>query len=450
MQLVMATEARLEQTLSPRMIQFYQMLQCPQPELDALISTELAENPALELIERAEPSGDEADEAVATTDAGGGHLPLARSDEADDPVAALPAPVSLQDHLRWHFQTIARTPLERRIGRRIIEDVNPDGYFESGIGEVAMVLAVSVVEVERVLALVQQLDPPGVAARDLRECLEIQLRQHREQGRDQTVASKLLERSWEPFCRRQYAVCARQLRVSEAAVVDAAEFFRRHCHPYPGRQFRLPWQATGSAPRAVPEVTFRECDAPPPAYLVEVSEARHLVLRVDRIYRQLYDELAESGSGDHETHHVTSCVRRARQFIRSLQQRRDTVRRIAQELAAEQEDFLRYGPAHLKPLTRLEIARRLGLHESTVGRAVAGKLGLLPSGEVVLLERFFDGAQPVKLALQELLAAEDRRRPWSDQALVEQLQAQGYDLARRTVAKYRSELKVPPASQRRR
>lgn len=460
----LSQHGRLEQTLSPRMIQFYEMLQLPLADLDQLIVSELAENPALELVETsAEAPAEAAPEETAETsepvdpeilpdlDYGGGVVG-AWDDEGDDPMALLPAPTTLRDHLRWSFAAVAYTPEELRIGQRIIDEINEDGYFESNIGEVAVVLGANVVEVERVLTLVQCLEPVGVGARDLQECLEIQLQSLADQAHEQVVARRLVSECWADFSNRRLSVCARRLKVSEAAVDAAAEFLRSHCHPYPGRQFRLPWQDDNPTPTARPEVRILENPVElPPDYLAEMLDSSRLALRVDRVYRKLYDELGNGSAGSSdETEHVKGCVKRARQFIISINQRRETVRRIAQEVANEQVDYLALGPAHLKPLTRIEIARRLGVHESTVGRAVSGKHVVLPSCEVVSFETFFDSAQPLRLALEQLLAEEDSAHPLSDQALADRLNAMGHDVARRTVAKYRTLMKVPSASKRRR
>lgn len=452
MQLTLGQEARLEQTLSPRMIQFYQMLQSPMQDLEGIISQELESNPALELVDRPLselPSDDgptEFDWAPPPRLAFHVEEPY----EDDDPTSVLPAPTSLQEHLRWHFRALARTDEELRVGLRILRDVNDDGYFESGIGEVAMALAVNIVEVERVLGLVQSLDPVGVGARDLRECMEIQLRHLAEQGREHVVARRCVEECWEPFARRQHAACAKKLRTSPQAVADAAEFMRANCQPYPGRQFRLPWQDDRPSPVAVPEVRLRVNPSPPPPVVAEGLDSRRLSLRIDHVYHRLYQDIRNGArAGDGEAEHVTDCVRRAHQFIRSLTQRRQTVCRIAEAVAEAQIEFVLGGRSRLHPLTRLDIARRLDLHESTVGRAVNGKFIELPGGEVVSFELFFDSSRPVKLALQELVDGEDKRRPLSDQAIVDALAAEGYELARRTVAKYRAELKIPPAGQRR-
>lgn len=447
-------EARQEQTLSPRMIQFYEMLQCPLQELDSIISRELSENPALEVVDRAPEPDEERPDARLANGPGARTWTADGAAEseggADDPIAALPCPVTLQQHLGWSFRALAQTHEEERIGLRIIDDINDDGYFESGIGEIAMHLGADIIEVERVLGLVHQLEPNGVGARDLRECLQIQLHALREAGRDHVVAVRLVDECWDPFCRRQYTNCARRLRCSEQAVVDAAEFIRKQTHPYPGRQYRVPWNLSPAAPQARPEVRIdaNPHDAPPP-YVADVVESRRMTLRIDRIYRRLFDEIQNGAAASpDDAEHVMTCVRRARQFIRSINQRRETVRRIAQKVANEQVPFLRYGRTQLRPLTRLQIARQLGIHESTVGRAVAGKFVQLPSEEVVQFELFFDSSQPVRLALQELIDSEDKRHPKSDQELADALFEQGHEVARRTVAKYRQMLRILPAHQR--
>ena len=179
--------------------------------------------------------------------------------------------------------------------------------------------------------------------------------------------------------------------------------------------------------------------------------SERLQLQVDRTYRELEQQIrAGAASSDDEREHVLTLVGAARLFIASLDQRLQTVRRVTQVVANAQAEFVAHGPAQLVPLTRLEVARRLRLHESTVGRAVAGKHAILPSGEVVALETFFDGAQPVRLALEQLIAAEDPRRPLSDEALAQRLAELGFDVARRTVAKYRGLLRIPTASARKR
>jgi RNA polymerase sigma-54 factor len=442
MQLALRQEARLEQTLCPRLIQYYELLACPLPELEAEITRQVAENPALEVLEEpAEPPESAPAEPWRLRWS-------ADEDGGEDAVARLPAPVSLRDHLRWHFLALCNPPEQRRLGLQLIDELDDDGYLRTPIGELAMRLQVSVLAVEAALEAVWSLDPPGVGARDLRECLLLQLRQLALSGGRHALAQRLLEECWEDFSARRLPACARRLRASPLAVSAAAEFISRHCQPYPGRRFTAAWQPA-SAP-ARPEVAVRDNPGSPPPYRAAVVETRRLQLTLDRTYRDL-DQAVRAGAAlpADEAEHVQALVRAARTFIASLNQRSETVRRVTELAANEQADFVARGPQHLKPLTRIAVARRLGLHESTVGRAVAGKHVELPSREVVRLDAFFDGGQPLRAAIEQLLAAEDKGRPLSDQQLADRLAALGFDVARRTVAKYRGLLKVPGAARRR-
>jgi RNA polymerase sigma-54 factor len=434
MQLTMTQTARLEQTLSPRLITYYELLACPLADLEAEISRQVAENPALELIEAPAPP-----------------LPRGSLDWAgDDFVTRLPAPVTLRDHLRRHLLAAARTELERRVGLYLIEEINDDGYLEAGIGEVAVLLGVSVVTVETVLGLVQSLDPPGIGARDLRECLELQLRHHAAEGRRHALAERLVADAWEAFSTHRLAACARRLRTTAGAVEEASDFLRRCCLPYPGRLFAPPGNAGATAPPARAEVLVRCRPTGEPPYMALTVSSRRFELAIDRTYRDL-DEAARAGAAvaPDDALHVRTLVTAAREFIAHLRRRTETVRLVTEYAANAQAAFIERGPAYLQPLTRLTVAYSLGVHESTVGRAVHGKHVELPQGSIVPLATFFDGAQPLRLALEQLVASEDKRRPWSDQELAERLAERGFEVARRTVAKYRGMMRIGGAQQRR-
>ncbi|MBI5831531.1 MAG: hypothetical protein HZB16_04365 [Armatimonadetes bacterium] len=436
MQLTLTQQARLEQTLSPRMIQFFELLAAPLTDLEDEVSRQIAENPALELSEMTLPP--ERSRTRGTADLG-------------DWVARLPAPSSLRAQLRGDFLLGERDPERIRIGLRLIDDINDDGYLDASIGEVAMLLGASVVLVEQVLESVWALDPPGVGARDLRECLRLQVERHARAGLCNTAARRLLDECWEPFSRHSLDLCARRLRLPPAVVEAGADWLRDNCHPYPGRSVQFGTAGDDLAPLARPEVAIVPNTAQRPRYLARVLRSERVQLQVDHTYRQLDDEIrAGAAVAEDEREHVLTLVGAARQFIASLNQRLETVRRVTQVVANAQAGFVALGPAHLVPLTRLEVARRLELHESTVGRAVAGKHAILPNGEVVALETFFDDSQPVRLALEQIIAAEDPRRPMSDDALAQRLAELGFDVARRTVAKYRGLLRIPAASARKR
>ena len=387
MQLRLTQEARLEQTLSPRMIQFFELLASPLADLEEEVARQVAENPALELTELTDWTAP-LDRPRAT---GGADL--------GDWVASLPAPSSLRAQLRADFMLTERDPERLRIGLRLIDEIDEDGYLGASIGEVAMLLGASVVLVEAVLESIWELDPPGVGARDLRECLRLQVEREARAGRPNVVARRLIEECWQPFSRQSLDLCARRLRLPLAAVEAAAAWLRDRCHPYPGRTGGLGLSQSALAPLARPEVAILRNPRLRPRYLARALTSERLQLQVDRTYRELEQQIrAGAASSDDEREHVLTLVGAARLFIASLEQRLQTVRRVTQVVANAQAEFVAHGPAQLVPLTRLEVARRLRLHESTVGRAVAGKHAILPSGEVVALETFFDGAQPVRLA----------------------------------------------------
>jgi RNA polymerase sigma-54 factor len=173
---------------------------------------------------------------------------------------------------------------------------------------------------------------------------------------------------------------------------------------------------------------------------------------VNAVYRQLWDAMRRDPSGysSKDREHVQQYLTRAREFIDNLNQRRKTLKLIIEAVAAEQGRFLEEGTHALKPLTRLSVAHRLGLHESTVGRAVTGKYALIPAGDVIPCDMFFDASLSVKEVIKDLLAEENPRKPYSDEQISIELSKRGIQIARRTVTKYREALKVPPAAQRRR
>jgi RNA polymerase sigma-54 factor len=304
-----------------------------------------------------------------------------------------------------------------------------------------------------VLHLIQQLDPIGVGARNLQECLLIQLDYLAEQGKGHALARELVEKCWAEVGRNKYADAARLLGVRSRAVQEAMDFVREHLNPYPGREFRLPWQSTApdQVPTVRPDVIVRETGNPDRPYEVEVVSSPSLSLRVNRLYQSLWRQMQQTRwHSQQERQHVREYVARARQFIDNINQRRETLKCITECIVQEQYAFLDRGVLHLKPLTRVQIAERMGVHESTVGRAIVDKYVMLPSEEIVPFDLFFDTALPARRIIHHLVQHEDPYKPLSDDELVELLAERGFHLARRTVAKYRAELKILPYFQRKR
>lgn len=479
--------AGMEQTLNPKMIAFYELLQQPTVELEQAIEVEIQDNPALDITaERLCPAcgasmltticrecgyqlTKEDEEAAAQPDriadlaleAAPMEKPsYSADDEQDDVVARLVAPETLGDHLRWVWRMNC-SAAHRELGEALIGCINDDGYLDSDLETLAEGLGVPLELAEQVLCEIQQLDPVGVGARTLRECLRLQLVNFRDRERmDQrsrdtaVIALNLVDHHWEAMARHSYEDIARKLKVTLEDVQDGADFIRTRTTPYPGRQYRPAWQSQspqGEA-RVRPDVVISKVEGKDAVYEVTVNESRSLGLRVNAVYRQLWDAMRRDPSGysSKDREHVQQYLTRAREFIDNLNQRRKTLKLIIEAVALEQGRFLEEGTHSLKPLTRLSVAHRLGLHESTVGRAVTGKYALIPSGDVIPCDMFFDASLSVKEVIKDLLAEENSRKPFSDEQISMELSKRGIQIARRTVTKYREALKVPPAAQRRR
>jgi RNA polymerase sigma-54 factor len=471
-----------EQTLNPKMIAFYAMLQQPSVELEQAIDTELQDNPALDVTaERICPACGttmltnvcrecgyqftKEDEEVEREKDKLADLALEAAptekptyspdDDLDDVVARIVSPETLNDHLRWAWR-ISCTAENRELGDILIGCINDDGYLDNDLETLAEGLGIEVSELEAVLKEVQTLDPIGVGARTLRECLRLQLMHfdaHERADGYADLALKLIDNHWEAMARHSYEDIARKLRVSTDEVQEAADFIRTRLTPYPGRQYRPSWQSQGHGGpgRVRPDVEIKKREDGE-GYEVIVSESRSLGLRVNGVYRQLWDSMRRDPNGysSKDREHVQQYLTRAREFIDNLNQRRKTLKLIIEAVADEQGKFLEEGTHALKSLTRLSVAHTLGLHESTVGRAVTGKHALIPAGEVIPCEMFFDSSLSVKEVIKDLLAKENPRKPLSDEQISIELQSFGIEIARRTVTKYREALKVPPAAQRRR
>jgi RNA polymerase sigma-54 factor len=297
------------------------------------------------------------------------------------------------------------------------------------------------VSLERVVAVVAQLreiGPTGIAARDVRECVLIQLDLLAADGLSAPHARTIIAEHMDDLAAHRYHKIARALGISTADVTAARAFLQRHTWPYPA-QPPLASAADPDRPRyRLPDVAIHEQDG---AFVVEVLHSPRRVLRINPLYQELARRAASLDES--ERSHVQEYVARTRVFLANLQQRESTMRRVSEAVVERQEEFLRHGVRHLLPMTRTEIAAEIGVHESTVSRATSGKVVLLPGGEPMDYSQFFVASRSVMDVLRELIETEPR--PLSDGELATLLAAQGYPIARRTVAKYRERLNILPA-----
>lgn len=463
--------------ISAKLIASIKVLQYSSEELEQAIAAELSENPALELEELAycprcgstivaglchacdRVPSNEADPRADVAAWDDDHLPrgvdLAVPAESDfDPLDLVYTGATLGEHLLRQLGAVLPRE-DMSIADYLVGSLNSHGYVTCAIGEVCQALDVEEWRVEYVLSILQSLDPPGIGARDLRECLLIQLREFEDRGDAPNIARRLVEGYLHQLGEHHFAEIARDIGATGTAVKQAWRFIRSNLNPYPAHAFEaadVPDQGvTERAERTVlvrPDVVIRRTDD---GFEAEVVERRRFRFDVNGLYsdlsRQTRIPLSNSRQGlsDPERQHVREYASRARFFIDCVRQRWETLQLIADALIVEQRDFLTHGVRHLRPLTRGELAECVGLHESTVSRATAGKHVLLPSGRAIPFDDFFDGSLAAKDLLLELIGTENRAKPYSDEDLAALLNERGLPLARRTVAKYREALDILPS-----
>lgn len=461
----------LSQKIDPKLIMANSILQLTSLELQQVVEQELAENPALEV-----PEDDPCEncdqpktlcidcpwhkQAVSTDDHDLSIYELEQpidfaadaEDGEGDFISNIRAEVTLHDHL----VSLLRAALSSsywEIGEYIISNINDSGYLEGSVEEFAHEMGKDIDAVEDVLAVVQTFDPPGVGARDLRECLRLQLERLEEEDKGDPVALAMVRDFWQEMLAGKIGRIARRLRVSAKDVVQAIEFIKKQLNPYPGNSFRPPFQndLDDFSSSVRPDVVVRRSSA---GYEIEIVGHDQYILNINSSYRQMYEDIKNGGAKNYskeDKKHIIEFVERADLFIRNINQRRRTLRQITKAIVEFQQGYLETSAkSFLRPLTRTRIARTISMHESTVSRATANKYVQLPSEEVVSFDFFFDCSVSVKDLIGELISSEDKTSPLSDQQIAEILVERGFNVARRTVVKYREAQKILSSRQRRR
>jgi RNA polymerase sigma-54 factor len=463
--------------ISAKLIASIKILQCSAEELEQSIAHEIEENPALEVDEQAEclrcgstlvmgvcPTcdgqtagesfADPARDLVSWDELNYPSHDLAAAGESEyDPLDFVRSAGTLGEYLLRQLGTLLPQE-DQPIAEYLVGNLNSHGYLTVSVAETASVLELPEERVQAVLQALQSLDPPGIGARDLRECLLIQLESFEVNGVSPPIARRLLENHLRELGEHHFAEIARELGVSGSQVKVAWRFIRSNLNPYPAHAFEFDGipelgLSAGSEQNVIvrPDVVIRRTQQ---GFEAEVVERRRFRFNLNAVYHSLYQQVrAHSGSradlSDTERQHVRQYASRARFFIDCVAQRWDTLTTIADALIAHQYEFLDKGIRFLKPLTRGELAAYVGLHESTVSRATANKYVLLPTGRTIPFDDFFDGSLAAKDALRELISTEDTCKPYSDEDLAALLGQRGIMLARRTVAKYREALGIMPS-----
>ncbi len=506
MEAKLGQELRLRQQLvmTPQLQQAIKILQLAVPDLEIVVQAELEQNPMLEM---AEPSNGEvslesltpslADGSAANgngTGEPGEETGLAAEVEAPPPAPAveshdaaveirelntlekidwreylenysnnwqdnpadsddedrrpaventLSRKTSLEDHLMWQLRMSPLSEDEKRVGATIIYNLSDDGYLETPLEDLAAQLECDIAAVEKVLRRVQRLDPPGVAARELKECLLLQLANL---GMEDSLAAQIVRSHLGLLEKHRYAEIAKATGVSVQTVSQAARVISL-LEPKPAREY-----GGQEAAYIVPDVIIHKMGD---EYVVALNEEAVPRLRLSGYYQRVLhdvDATAETKG------YLQERLRSAQWLVKSIYQRQQTIYKVATSIVKFQREFFDHGISNLRHLVLKDVADDIGMHESTISRATANKYAHTPQGTFELKFFFTSSvkgaggedvsAETVKEKIRRMVAAEDHRDPLSDQALAEILRRDQINIARRTVAKYRQALGILPSARR--
>ncbi|MBI4662868.1 MAG: RNA polymerase factor sigma-54 [Verrucomicrobia bacterium] len=480
----------LSQVLAPQLQQSLALLQAPTLELKALIEQELQQNPVLEEVlategeqelktgreneqpaEPPDPSEPPADvtfdpatekpsgpvddfqaefERLAQMDQewrehfAQTNLPSRRSQEDEEKrqfmFDSLVAGTSLQEHLLEQVRLSDLAPEQRPVAEMIVGNIDEHGYLQHGVDDLAFSTNIPADKVMEVLRVVQSFHPPGIGARNLRECLLLQL--ERAERKD-TLEYRIVDEYMDALGKRRIPEIARGLNLSVEEVQEAVERIG-HMEPRPGREF-LP----DNQQYVVPEIFVQKAGED---YVVHTNNDQVPHLRISNTYK---DIMAQPDSTTEVREYIRDKIRAGKFLIKSLHQRQQTILNIAKEIVNRQREFMEHGVSRLKPLTMVQVAEVVGVHETTVSRAVSGKYMQTPQGVFEMKYFFTSGIKTasgvglsntsVKDMISEMIENEDPSKPLSDEEIVKLLSQKEIVIARRTVAKYRSELNILPS-----
>lgn len=456
--------------LAPQLRQSLEMLQLPIMELRTMIQQEIERNPTIEEIlseketveiepgdgkieDKEELDFDKELEALSNLDEEWRdyffqdiqNRPFSSQDAEKRQflLDSMPQNESLQEHLLNQLHLSALTDSETRMGELLIGSINGDGYLTSTVQELSATTGYAERDIEEVLNIIKDFHPTGVGSADLKECLLTQLDKL---GKLDSMAGIIVRDHLDRLGKRKFTEIANALKVDVEAVHEAAKLIAT-LNPKPGNIYN-----EEVATYVLPEVVVQKING---EYVVILNDDQLPHVRISKHYKRL---LKDAETNDDVKNYIKEKIRSGVFLIKSIQQRQKTVFRIASEIVASQIDFLDNGLSHLKPMTMAEIAATVGVHETTVSRAVSGKYMQTPIGLFDMKYFFSHGIKTangqelsnktVKDLIANMVAEEDPAKPLSDQAIQKSLELQGIKIARRTIAKYRLVLKIPPSHQR--
>ncbi len=458
--------------LTPSLQQAIKLLPMSTLELADLLNQEMVENPLLEEVptEELQPAEQQQQQEKpadqATPEKGdtwddadyeyffGDYLDDGYRSRQPSEVKELPpientlsTAASLSDHLLWQLSLQTDDELLREIGGAIVGNLDDDGYLVASVEEIAAMGEWPVADVERALQHVQTFDPIGVAARDLQECLWLQIRHL---GLEGTPTEKIVTEHLRLLQNHQVPEIARKLGMSIEDLKEHVEIIR-NLDPKPGSRYN-----PSQSQYVIPDVYVVKVED---QYVAALNEEGLPQLRISPVYRRLLDKAGAGQEQNDETRaYVKDKFRSALWLIKSVDQRQKTIHKVATSIINFQREFLDQGIEYLRPLVLRDVANDIGMHESTVSRVVNNKYMHTPQGVFELKYFFHSGISSsygesvssvtIKQRIRKIIENEDPRKPLSDSKIVSILQKEGLMLARRTIAKYREELKIPTSNQR--
>src|SRR5687767_10056592 len=483
----MALEQKLHLKLSQKLImtpslqQAIKLLQLSKLELQEVLNQELLENPLLEetaeevKAEEAEAEAQEAKTAegqeepkkTETTEQEKekdsfdeidydayfqdyieyGYNPRGMGEEHEEfPIEnTLTRPPNLTDHLTWQLSMSDASPNVKEIGAFIIGNIDEDGYLRATSEEIASSGNHDPAEVEKAVKAIQSLDPIGVGARDLRECLLLQLEFLEV---DVPLVDEIIRDHWDMFMQRHFVQLAKALSIDMKTLEGVVEIIK-HLDPKPGRKY--------SNERAIyvePDVYVHKVGD---EYVIVLNEDGMPKLRINSGYRSMLNSMDSKQDGE-TVNYIKDKIRSAVWLIKSLDQRQRTIYKVAESIVKHQREFLEKGIDYLRPLVLRDVADDIQMHESTVSRVVSNKYMHTPRGLFLMKYFFHSGIDSdtgedissltVKKKIQSYIENEDPRKPLSDSKIMKILNDEGINIARRTVAKYRDELNIPSSTDR--
>jgi RNA polymerase sigma-54 factor len=463
--------------MTPQLQQAIKLLQLSRMELESLINTELVENPVLDESQDSEgttqamsevppETPQQQDERRKETEEfnwesyienfrSAPSLPVYRGGEDDLPSYenTLTAPPSLTDHLLWQVTMSNMTPAQKRMAEVIVGNVNEDGYLAATLEEIAQKEGFDIHELEVVLYNVQNFDPVGVAARDLKECLLVQVYEHHPEDE---ILERIVENHLSELEKKNYQNIVRALGITMDEVIERVKIIEE-LEPKPGRAF-----GGSNAHYIIPDIYVMKRNG---EYVVMLNEDGLPKLKISPFYKSLLDGAAAAAQSAPEESsqtkdYIQGKLRSAVWLIRSIHQRQRTIYKVTESIVRQQIEFFEKGVEFLKPMVLRDVANDIGMHESTISRVTTNKYVHTPRG-IFELKYFFNSgisrlhgadvaSESVKEKVKAIIAQEPPANPYSDQKIVELLLKEDINIARRTVAKYREMLGILPSSKRKR